>query len=76
MIQQTLTHYIEFHQNRLLQLLWDCSAHTNDEVLQVAGKQYNARILELRRQGYDIVSTRQDGKFCFALLAKIKRWEE
>ena len=75
MIQQTtLQQYCFEHQSQLLALLWDMNLHSNDQVIQVAGKQYNARILELRRQGWEIVSVRENGKFYFQMKSKMPRW--
>ena len=50
--------YQESHQGMILQLLSDLKEHSSDEVAIAGGKQYNARILELRAKGYDIVAIR------------------
>jgi hypothetical protein len=59
--------YIPFHLERLFLLFQDNQWHSNDEVIALAGKQYNARIFELRKEGYSIVSSKLDGKYGFRI---------
>ena len=73
-MQQTLSlyqelsqEYIPNHLNRLMALLSDGLEHSTEEVIKVAGKQYNARIYELRKLGFNIISMRSIGIFGFAL---------
>ena len=75
-MQTTLMQYAERHQCNLLRLLWDMKPHSNQEVINVAGKQYNARVLELRRQGYQIVNFYDKDSHCyhFKLLERCERW--
>jgi hypothetical protein len=66
--------YIDSHKQQILKVLWDMQAHPNDEVVRAGGKQYNARILELRRDGWDIVCRRIGQKYCFQLKSNERRW--
>jgi hypothetical protein len=68
--------YIDNHKSQILLALWDLKPHTSDEVSVLGGKQYNARILELRRDGWDIVSARSGLKFFFELKSRSRRWEK
>jgi hypothetical protein len=74
MMQQTLSlyqelkeNYIPKHLERLFRLFSDKLWHSTDEVIKVAGKQYNARIFEMRKEGFEIVSKKINGKFGFTL---------
>ena len=65
--------YIDNHKTRILGLLWDLEEHPSDEVVKVGGKQYNARVLELRREGWKIVAIRKSAtSFNFQLLERIQ----
>ena len=68
------TGYIDNHKAQILTALFDLKAHSSDEIASLGGKQYNARILELRRDGWDIVSVRSGLKFFFKLQSKTRRW--
>jgi len=63
--QELEQNYIPFHLQKLLTLLSDNQLHSTDEVIFSAGKQYNARIYELRRLGYSIISIRKDKLFYY-----------
>lgn len=66
--------YIGSHKDFILRLLWDKEEHTSDSVALAGGKQYNARILELRREGWQIIAIKQDkARFNFKLLSHDKR---
>lgn len=67
--------YKDNHQRQILSLLWDMQEHSSDSVAAAGGKQYNARILELRRKGWNIISLRK-GKVCFnfKLLSRQQTW--
>lgn len=81
MFQTTIPLYTELqqigyttgHQYQILSLLSDLQVHSTDEVMTAGGKQYNARILELRREGWDIESVRQGMMFGFVLRGR-RRW--
>lgn len=60
--------YVENKKADILFLLWDLKNHSSSELVFVGGLQYNARIFELRREGFSIVSERlNDGSFTYRL---------
>jgi len=66
--------YVDNHKMSILQVLWDLKSHQSNEVVNAGGKQYNARILELRREGWNIISERSiNNSFFFRLLSHTKR---
>lgn len=68
--------YVDNHKRQILEALWDLKSHSSDEIVLAGGKQYNARVLELRRAGWNIVSERSTSsshKFFFRLLSKDRR---
>lgn len=69
--------YVDNHKRAILELLWDLKPHTTKEVQIAGGAQYNARVKELRSDGWSIVSERALGtpaKFYFRLQYKERRW--
>lgn len=75
-MQQTLSIYYELqetyiplHLQRLFSLLSDGLWHSTDEVIAVAGKQYNARIYELRKYNINIISIRVMNKFGYTYIS-------
>lgn len=70
--------YVEGHKRSLLILLWDLRSHSLPEIMSAGGSQYNARILELRREGWDIVNERslQPVKSFYRLQSHTRRWEK
>jgi hypothetical protein len=55
----TTTDYAKTHEpkrEQLRQLLWDLCWHTHNELREVGGVRYSARLLELKRLGYHIKS--------------------
>ena len=60
------------HRDRVLNTLWDCKWHTFKELASVGGIRHSARILELRRLGYDIEASAPgaDGNKKYRLLSK------
>jgi hypothetical protein len=70
------TGYVDNHKAQILATLFDLKMHNSDEIASLGGKQYNARILELRRDGWDIVSIRSGLKFFFKLREQKRRWEK
>ena len=69
--QELQVNYVPNHLSKLLSLLSDSLAHSTDEIIKVAGKQYNARIYELRKLGFDIVSIRNKDIFFYKLHSKV-----
>jgi hypothetical protein len=67
--------YVDNYKARVLKLLWDLELHESDDVVRQGGKQYNARINELRKEGWNIVSVRQGKKFKFQLQSREQRWK-
>lgn len=68
--------YVDNHKRAILERLWDMNPHTTQEIQIAGGAQYNARIKELRTDGWEIVSERALGtppKFFFRLLTRMKR---
>jgi hypothetical protein len=66
--------YVDSHKMYILETLWDLKSHTSNEVVSAGGKQYNARVLELRREGWNIVCERGlDNQFYFRLLNHNRR---
>ena len=69
--------YVDSHKRSILELLWDMKSHASKSVQLAGGAQYNARILELRRDGWEIVTERsgEDPKiFFFRLYSHRRRW--
>jgi hypothetical protein len=50
--------YVDNCKAQILFLLWDLKSHGLGEVKFAGGSQYNARILELRREGWKIINER------------------
>jgi hypothetical protein len=50
--------YVDSHKYQILRLLWDLKSHASKEIQFAGGSQYNARVLELRREGWNIISER------------------
>ena len=85
MIQKTLSdfyvyeelrrlYYIDNHKDAILRLLWPLKEVSGDLIAQAGGKQYNARILELRRDGWQIIAIRRGRvSFNFQLLSRERR---
>jgi hypothetical protein len=69
--------YVDSHKKNILELLWDMKSHASKSVQLAGGAQYNARILELRRDGWEIITERsgEDPKiFFFRLYSHRRRW--
>ncbi len=66
--------YVDGHKKAILCVLADMLPHSSDEVVMAGGKQYNARILELRRDGWNIVAVRKEKtRWDFMLLERERR---
>ena len=66
--------YVDNHKLQILSALWDLETHNSDEIAKLGGKQYNARILELRRDGWKIINFRSGLKSFFKLENRDRRW--
>ena len=55
--------YVQNHHQAILRLLSDYRWHSTAEIAKYGGKQYNARIYELRQEGYNIVNEFRHGQF-------------
>jgi hypothetical protein len=55
--------YVQNHHSAILRLLSDHHWHSIAEISKYGGKQYNARIYELRQEGYNIVNVYRHGEF-------------
>lgn len=67
--------YLQGCKADILRLLWDLKSHSLFEVKLAGGSQYNARILELRRDGWNIINERSVApvRSFYRLLNKEKR---
>lgn len=63
--------YIESKKAEILFLLWDLNFHNTKQVNEAGGSQYNARIKELRNEGWDIDSEKlANGEWGFRLIKR------
>lgn len=68
--------YLDDCKASLLKLLWDLKSHSLVEVKLAGGSQYNARIFELRREGWNIINERSVDplRSFYRLISRVRRF--